>query len=516
MLRRLPGHPLLLAAFPVLLLWGQNGADVPPGDGLSVLLVALAAAAGVTAVAAVAMRDALGGALVGSAVVVVALAHGHLWGSAGSARLLPGLLVAAVLVVLAVVRVRSLEAPARGRATLALNLVGLLLLAGTLPGVVGSVRAAAAVDVVGAAGPAVADGDGTTPQRDVVWIVPDRHGSEVGLGQTFGLDTSGFTTALEERGFTVAPAARANYPTTSHALASSLGLDYLDDLAATVPSSGRSSRAALHARIADNEVARRLTAAGYHYVHLGSWWEPTADAPLADTVLVEGRDGVLSSEFAQVFLDTTVVGPLRRPSEEPGYRERHRTYGLWQLDQLDAIAAQLADDLDDAPRFVFAHVLLPHEPYVFERDGSPVAWETETSRSRAENFTRQLDYLHTRLLPVLDRLAAVPDDREPIVLLQADEGPHPERLELGDEVWRWGDATDAELVTKLSILSALRVPGEDVTVRPDVTAVNMARRVVGEALGEPLEELPDRSYVFDDPSDRYAFVPVDDRLDAAG
>jgi hypothetical protein len=110
----------------------------------------------------------------------------------------------------------------------------------------------------------------------------------------------------------------------------------------------------------------------------------------------------------------------------------------------------------------------------------------------------------------------MPDDREPIVLLQADEGPHPERLELGDEVWRWGDATDAELSTKLSILSALRVPGEDVMVRPDVTAVNMARRLVGEALGEPLAELPDRSYVFDDPSDRYAFVPVDDRLDAAG
>ena len=522
MLGRVPVHPVLVGAFPVLLLWAQNGSDVPPGDGTVVLAAVVAVLVAVTAAAGLVLRDARRGGLVASALGVVALSHGHMWGTSGRLATLVGLPVAALLVGLAVRRVRRLDADSTGRVTATANVLAAALVVATLPGVLGSVRSAHAAQGPAGDGVDVRLADDGTPAapagpagRDVVWIVPDRHGSEAGLAHTFGLDTSGFTDALEDRGFSVADDARSNYPKTNHSLAAALQLDYLDELAAGVPDAAQDSTAPVNALLSSHEVGRRFRAAGYHTVHLGSWWGPTARSSVADEVLTREAGEGAASEFADVFLTTTILHPLDPRDDGSSLRARQRRHGQWQLDQLDEVAHRLVEVTDDAPRFVFVHLLLPHEPYVFDADGSLVDEATEDARTRADNYERQLAYLHQRLLAVLDTLSQAPDEREPIVLLQADEGPHPERAEFGDLEFAWSEATDAELLTKFSILSALRVPGRQVELREDVTAVNAARVLVDEALGTTLGELPDRSYVFPDDEHYYDFTEVTARLDAA-
>lgn len=546
MLRRVPLHPVLVAVLPVLVLWAANRSEVVPGDALPVVAEVVAATLVVGLVAAAAWRDVRRGALAASALAGIALTHGHLWGIDGSTRVVPGLLVASVVAVAALVRLHRMDDDELGRVTRVVNAATLVLVLLPLPLVAttfasppaGPTTEVADPDPDDADGPdgpdiALPEPDGDRQQRDVVWIVPDRHGSVAGLQSTFGFDAAPFTDELRDRGFAVAEQARSNYPKTAHSLAAMLNLTYLDEVAATVPAGQRDSWATLYAMLEDHEVGRLFTAAGYEYWHLGNWWNPTNDAVDATQVLTLGAGGGLDSEFAQVFDATTVLPALRSAlgrdatsgrldedalAADTSYRGRHVAHNVWGLEQLDRVARDIARDDGDAPRFVLAHLALPHEPYVFDRDGSIVDPEVAAGRTRAENFERQLAYLDDQLLEVVRTLTDVPADRAPIVLVQADEGPHPAELErVGDDDYPWGEAGDAELATKFQVLSALYVPGADPTtlLPQDVTGVNVARLLVDAALGTDLPELPDRSYVFPTPDDLYDFTDVTGRLDAA-
>ncbi len=502
MLGRLPLHPLLVAAVPVLLLWWANADEIRPDEALAALRPILIATAVGTVIASLIMRSVRRGALVASAGAFLYLGYGHLWGHERSPVL--GLAMWAVLLATAVVVVVRRDDDGLAIATRVTNVVAAVMVAVMLPGIWSSGPA-------GAQGPdaVVAAADGQ-PLRDIVYIIPDRYGRDDGLAETFDIDNSAFTDALRGRGMQVLTDVQGNYPRTSHSLSSTLAMEYLDELAAGI--SDRSDLAPVYQRLRDHRVGRVLTEAGYEYTHLGSWWSPTSTADDADIVLSYDE----RSEFDQVLRHTTMapaIASFGPEAEEESGRDRIRNTSAWQLDQLERLARVDAD----RPRFILAHITLPHEPYVFDAEGNPVDQPTERSRTRAENFGGQLSYLNGRLLTIVDELLDRPVDEQPIILIQADEGPHTERqeLELGSN-FRWEDATDAELRTKLLLLSAWYLPGTDVTVPDDLSPVNSFRLIMDTYLGTEMGLLENRSYVYPDKNDLYTFTDVTDRVRAAG
>ncbi len=164
-----------------------------------------------------------------------------------------------------------------------------------------------------------------------------------------------------------------------------------------------------------------------------------------------------TSEFQRVFTETTAWAAVQELGDEPTVDKRvwKRDHTLYQFDQLE----RLATDVHDRPRFVFAHLTIPHEPYVFEADGSFVSAEAEEARGRDENYRRQLAYANTRVLQWLDRLVSGDDATDPIVIVQADEGPHPIVRVRGGPGFRWDRASVPVLREKLRILNAMRLPG---------------------------------------------------------
>ncbi len=500
-LRRLPLHPLLLAALPVLMLWWQNASEVTTSEALRVLLPVVAVTLVVAALASLALRDARRGALAASAGAFLYLSYGHLWG-VGRAPVL-GVLVWLVLLVVAVLWVRRADEPTTARATLGVNLVALLLVALTLPGV------ATAGTTPTAPLPELGVTPDGRPLRDILYIVPDRYGREDNLQATFGIDNSAFTELLERRDFQVLDDVLGNYPRTSHSLAATLSMEYLDDVAASIPVGQRDDLQPAYRLLRDHRVGDVLKQAGYEYIHIGSWWSPTATATDADVVLnYDSR-----SEFAQVFADTT-LGPTVLELLGVGgesSRERRRNHSAWQLDQLDRLLAEEAP----RPRFILAHITLPHEPYVFDEDGSEVSLEQEKARTRADSYERQLRYLNTRLERIVDAAVDQPDATAPIVLIQSDEGPHTHRQEVTlKSRFRFAEATDEELRTKLRVFSAYRLPGEgaDVVVPEDLSPVNSFRLILDTYLGTELGLLPDRSFTYPDDTDRWTFTDVTDRV----
>ena len=65
------------------------------------------------------------------------------------------------------------------------------------------------------------------------------------------------------------------------------------------------------------------------------------------------------------------------------------------------------------PRFVFAHILCPHDPLVFGRDGHFVSREEEATLPRAVDYVNQLVYVNKQVEKVVRALLARPLDRAP-------------------------------------------------------------------------------------------------------
>jgi hypothetical protein len=516
-----PVHPLLFAAVPVLLLFSANVREqIPAGDVLAGLGVVVGSAAAVLGVLRLAMGDVRRAALCTSLWVALFFGYGPAWnavrgiGGPGSEAWMlaawAALVVAAV--VLAARAGRWLGTTTRGlnAAAVALVAINLVTAATALASDEQPIRARG--------GPVTLTAGGATP--DVYYIVMDRYGAAETLRERFGFDNAPFLEALRRRGFYVAEESVANYPKTSHSLAASLNMGYLGFLTEAA-GTGSDDWGPVYDLLQGSRVAASLQRAGYRYVHIGSRWDPTRLDPRADVNHLSSG----MSEFAQVLYGSTLLGPLARhagvfeESLDPRERERRRT--LFQFQRLAATAT------DPRLTFTFTHVLLPHEPYVFEADGSPVTDEEDANRPLARKFVDQVRFANRKLLALVDTLLAVPAEDRPIVLIQGDEGPHPPGYFDDQAGYAWAEAPLDHLRGKLRILNAYFLPGmtdrdpslrrrQELPVWPTITPVNSFRVVFAEYFGADLALLPDRAYVFRDERHLYDFVEVTDRVVTPG
>jgi len=329
---------------------------------------------------------------------------------------------------------------------------------------------------------------------DIYYFIFDTYGGEVGLQKAFGFDNTPFLRSLESRGFYVAHRSTANYPRTSLSLASSLNMEYLDFLTDRLGRDSEDGRA-LTRLIKYNRVGRFLQSIGYQYIQIGSWWEATSVSPIADRNVIYGG----LSEFDKVLYETTVLRPL----SEDEFRQRE-----WKRVQFEFKAVERTTKLE-GPKFVFAHFLLPHSPWVFARDGSYKTREEMRRHSRAENYIDQLLYTNSRVERMLDTLLSGPESSRPVILLQSDEGPY----EGAPNAWRRISSTN--LVRKFPNLNAYLLPGVGHSdLYPTITPVNSFRLVFRLYFGAALATLPDRNYVFRTTRYIYDFTDVTERVRA--
>ncbi len=328
---------------------------------------------------------------------------------------------------------------------------------------------------------------------DIYYFIFDRYPSSEVLRNFYHYDNEPFLNQLRAAGFRIIDGAVANYPMTHLSLASSLNMNYL----------GPTYQGRLHYTpfVKRSLVVQTLKKAGYRYIHLGSWYEPTRTNPLADRNV---KDPWMISEFGTALLATTPYH-LFVPSND-----RFRQ-GLYILDQLEEVHRERG------PKFVFAHVLLPHPPYVFDRDGSQVSDRQGASRTEKENFLNQLEFLNGRIARIIESLTAG-SRTPPIIILQGDEGPYLDTSEKGIghlEMWR----------KRAGILNAYHFPGGDPDLYDTITPVNTFRFLFSRYFGAPLDLLDDRTYYWSstkadggmtEPYGSFPFIEITKSLETPG
>ncbi len=126
----------------------------------------------------------------------------------------------------------------------------------------------------------------------------------------------------------------------------------------------------------------------------------------------------------------------------------------------------------DGPKFVYAHIINPHPPYVFNADGT--INENAEDTTEREGYPAQLAYLEPRILDIVTQILAT-SDKPPIIII---EGDH---------------AFGNKYVT--SNLLALYLPdGGDEGLDDHMTLVNVFPTIFNTYFGTDIEYLPDESY----------------------
>lgn len=495
LLGSLPLHPIGMAAAPVLFLFAENQVQQVSLDplwrplGIAVLFGAAMLLAG-----AAVLWDWRRGALLASLVLALFFTFGHAWNLVGE-LLGDRLWLADIYLLLGVVggfliwRRPGAWVPS---ATGFLNVAVVLLVA------FNAVRVAdfALGSASPAGNPAASLPPGVSaPERrpDIYYIVLDRYAGPSTLASVYGVDNEPFLGALEQRGFAVARDAWANYFKTALSLTASLTMEYIegtDDDEANAQAWNTWHRGLQEPLT----VPATLTALGYEYVHVSNYWEPTATNVDADIVVrwedVTEFDAAVRATTALALLDEPL--PEDRDPETIPLTELARETTRVGFEALEAAARR------PGPTYVFAHILVPHPPYVWDADGTiPTAAEAD-ERTNEEEYAAQLAWTNGRVLAAVDRLLDVPAGEEPIIILQADEGPYPLRFRQIGYPFKWFSATPEEIEEKYAILNAVHLPGVDPAAAgftDHTSPVNNFRIVFNAFFGADLPLHPDVSYL---------------------
>jgi hypothetical protein len=303
-----------------------------------------------------------------------------------------------------------------------------------------------------------------TTRPDIFYIVLDSYTSAESLRKFWNFDNTPFLSTLEAAGFNVVSNARANYDRTYRCMAASLNMALLREPPASLGSFGRVNRAC---ELVDLAAApRKLEDIGYEIINKS----------LFDVAGHPQRYKYPFTDFSnlsEVIVQKSFFGYV-----EAWWRRRQTIdINLKILSELETIATTRSDH----PRFIYAHVMMPHAPMAFDRRGRKSNPSFDPHGTPAE-YLEQLHYVNERVTNLVAKIltnSATP----PIIVLQGDHG------------FRWlegGSAGDEAL----TILNALHVPGLKREAIPEgITPVNTFRLIFNHQFGARYPYAPDRGFL---------------------
>jgi hypothetical protein len=315
-----------------------------------------------------------------------------------------------------------LRAPAAGHVVNLANTFGLVLLLVALVSVVlsGVEPFPAQTATRGAAQPSA---------PNMYFVLLDGYPREDSL-DALGIDNSSFLAELQERGFAVAPRSRTNYHNTLLTLTSMFNGRYLGDVPELSPAATDQAATVRQLSYALNRVdlLDDLRTRGYEIIDSPSVYGATTLFS-ADVLLSSGT----INQFDQRILSRSYLGDLLTtlsPNLIDGWL---RDAVLTPMRDVETIASSDAG----SPRFMFAHVLSPHPPFLFDSAGElpevdacyPSGCSLWTSERKVLGISEaeyedlladQLEFLNGRILEMVDQVAA--HDPAAVIILFGDHG----------------------------------------------------------------------------------------------
>ena len=245
---------------------------------------------------------------------------------------------------------------------------------------------------------------------DIYYIIPDGYAGSKSLQLFNNFDNSEFIDFLTNKGFYVSSESFSNYRDTSLSIPSTLTMKYLHNLV-----EGRAEnfegRSELREMTSNAEVFQYLKSKGYTIFAIEGKIVNTKNSKFVD--FHSCGSGKYSNEFDLMLIRTTILQPIYVELFSGNARE-HKLCGFSELIN--------TSELDYKPKFVLAHIMIPHTPYVFGPNGEPVITKDLSldGKKNSKLYLDQLKFVNKKIQEVVEKL--IVKEPPPIIIIQSDHG----------------------------------------------------------------------------------------------
>ncbi len=503
--KRLPVSPLLLSGYLVLALLAYNVDQINSSEAVRALVLSVLGAAFALMLFRLLMGNWHQAALAASTLVLLFFLYGHIYGflkqfdiqSAviGRHRYLFPLYIALAAMGIYWIRYRIKDPITYSSFLNLFAAVAILFPIYQISSFLWRVESAASASQLSASNHCELSPPASEPWPDIYFIILDGYGRQDDLMEHYEYDNAEFIANLQEQGFYVAPGSQSNYLFTLLSLASTLNLDYLQNVDERIHAGAPWDPALLFPKVGHSVVREQLACLGYQTVALDTGWyvtgwidadyylnahdsqldvlEFTGGVNAFESLLIQTSAGIILTDAATVLPDYLQV-ETNHPFNV------HRSRLLFIFDSMENVVP-----LIEGPKFVFAHILATHRPFVFGPNGAPLESKgtftfgdpdgAGTEPYHFERYRDALAYTNLRLEKIIEAILRQ-SETPPIIIIQSDHGFSYEDLR------------------SFRILNAYYFPEAELSWYETISPVNSFRMVFNEYFGGQYPLLEDISY----------------------
>jgi hypothetical protein len=312
---------------------------------------------------------------------------------------------------------------------------------------------------------------------DVYYIILDAHGRSDEIKEDFGYDNTQTLEQLTEMGFYIAQCSNANYPdATWQSMFAALNMKFFDhDQTRTQPPAKTINDGQYG--IKNNEVLKKFESFGYEFIAFNTMYDflNFTDADIYhDFVYFPGSNIRLLNKFESQLLKEIPIGSLINDDVST---QRIHYMNVWQvLRRLPQIPQGVS-----SPKFTYAHIMVPHFPYVFSPQGEYLAENQD--EFTAQKYVDQVAFIDEQIIAIAEQIIEN-SPTPPIIIIQGDHGVPASSIQsesIGD---------------RPGILNAYYLPGINYSesLYPTISPVNSFRLIFNLYFDGNMSLLPDDIY----------------------
>jgi Sulfatase len=269
---------------------------------------------------------------------------------------------------------------------------------------------------------------------DVYFLVFDSYPGTSFLREAMNYDNSVFNQQLESKGFYVVKKPKSNYNRTAFSIASTLNLDYLTTFRTNDYVSPK-NYAEANLTIRESIVPQFFKKQGYDLYNL-SVFDMGKIAPITrETFLTMAEQDVflyntLFQRIKNDLLWNLIVGKHASGFVQKLFVQTEKKFRKEQYRKKDfnSIVAdsllQIPFQKTGSPKFVYAHLYLPHPPFFYDENGNINDINYIMSQASLEDknlFLSYLKYTNKKIIQITEKIKSVAGNKA-VVIIQSDHG----------------------------------------------------------------------------------------------
>ena len=239
---------------------------------------------------------------------------------------------------------------------------------------------------------------------DIYFIILDGYTGFSGLKKYWNFDNSELKKFLNNFGFFVAENGKTIYNVTSYSIASTLNMAELNFEADNLYA--KNHYLSLADIIKKNSVVENLSKTGYEFINLSFFNIHNQPKYYEDIYFLKNGN---------IYQSRTLYGHLYEI-----YNEFVNDMADINLDIFNRLK-KIGETNNNKPRFVYAHIMMPHPPYYYDARGNRNDHKIANDAKNKISYLEQLKYTNILLMNTLKKILTS-SDTPPIIIVQGDHG----------------------------------------------------------------------------------------------